>query len=96
MAPGRARPAGAESQKASLRSSSRNNWRAGSWPLIVYGRSAVIQQDQREAPDQAALQRMRRAFNDPDATEEFSGAASSTMGDEERGSISWEDPDPEC
>lgn len=56
----------------------------------------MIQQDQREAPDQAALERMRRAFNDPDATEEFSGAASSTMGDEERGSISWEDPDPEC
>ena len=53
----------------------------------------MIQQDQREAPDQAALERMRRAFNDPDATEEFSGAASSTMGDEVREPMSRDDRD---
>ncbi len=56
----------------------------------------MIQQDQREAPDQAALERMRRAFNDPDATEEFSGAASSTMGDEVREPMSRDDSDLEC
>jgi hypothetical protein len=56
----------------------------------------MVQQDHPQAQDQAALDRIRKAFNDPDATEEFNRAVSAAMRDEAPMPRPWDDSDPEC